>query len=840
MVKVKNKTIINTLAKSSFKYNKTRNIISIIAVILTAVLFTTIFTLSFTFAKTFEQQMIRQVGTSCQGGFKYLTLEQYEKLSKHKDIKDISYSVPLGTGENKEFRKNYIEIRGTKDEAAAKNTFNFPTSGTMPKNENELATNTKVLDLLGIPKEIGQDITLEYSIDGEKIKETFKLSGFWESDDLAPANIVWLNLDYVNKKLKEFNLPYYNSKIATGKIDANFHLNSSFNIEKKILKIINESGYNPSEIEYGVNWAYVGNKGFDFFGVLAISVSILLIIFSGYLIISNIFYISIFRDIKIYGLLKTIGTTNKQIRYLIKKQANYICVISIPLGLIFGYFIGKFIAPTFISFTTATNIIVSINPFIFVFSTVFTLITINISILKPCKFISKLTAIETIRYTENTKQIKRKYRKTKKINIFNIAYQNVMRNKKKFILVTISLSLSSIILNIAFSMANSLDLDKYLKTFIYGDFVVADLSYFNRNKLFNPKENNLNSYVINEISNIKGIEKIKKVYFNSIYVEKDIEVLSALREKLDKDKEDDIKLLDKKINDINEPLIAHIYGVDDSIFKDFEVLEGKIDLEKLKTGKYIIVKKFRDDETNIYNVGDNIYFENEKGEKKEYEVLAIAENPYSIDVKYSTGIGLVYYLPNDIFLENFESIEPMFLSLNISKINEKDVEENLKNYTKNVNEDIEYTSKSLFIEEFKNEKKSFQMIGILISSILGLIGILNFINTIVTSIIARKGEISILQSIGMTEKQIKKLLIFEGNFYLIISFFIAITIGSLIGFGVIKFTIQNSPIMSLNYTTFPSLILVLLMICISIITISICEKRLKSASIVERLREFDN
>lgn len=106
----------------------------------------------------------------------------------------------------------------------------------------------------------------------------------------------------------------------------------------------------------------------------------------------------------------------------------------------------------------------------------------------------------------------------------------------------------------------------------------------------------------------------------------------------------------------------------------------------------------------------------------------------------------------------------MFLSLNVNENNKDNVDKYLKDYTKNINEDLEYISKDIYTKQFEDDKKSYQIIGILISSILGLIGILNFINTIVTSIIARKGELAILQSIGMTEKQLKKLLIFEGSF----------------------------------------------------------------------------
>ena len=45
---------------------------------------------------------------------------------------------------------------------------------------------------------------------------------------------------------------------------------------------------------------------------------LLLIIFTGYLIIYNVFQISVTNDIRFYGLLKTIGTTPRQLRRIIR------------------------------------------------------------------------------------------------------------------------------------------------------------------------------------------------------------------------------------------------------------------------------------------------------------------------------------------------------------------------------------------------------------------------------------------------------------------------------------------------------------------------------------------
>ena len=73
--------------------------------------------------------------------------------------------------------------------------------------------------------------------------------------------------------------------------------------------------------------------------VIGVLAALLLIILTGYLIIYNIFQISVIKDIRFYGLLKTIGTTGKQIKKIIRRQALVLAAIGIPIGLVAGYFV---------------------------------------------------------------------------------------------------------------------------------------------------------------------------------------------------------------------------------------------------------------------------------------------------------------------------------------------------------------------------------------------------------------------------------------------------------------------------------------------------------------------
>ena len=73
----------------------------------------------------------------------------------------------------------------------------------------------------------------------------------------------------------------------------------------------------------------------------------------------------------------------------------------------------------------------------------------------------------------------------------------------------------------------------------------------------------------------------------------------------------------------------------------------------------------------------------------------------------------------------------------------------------------------------------FTLLGGVLCLIIGFVGVLNFFNTVMAGIIARKNEIAVLQAIGMTGKQVKEMLIIEGIIYTVGSGLLALILSLL-------------------------------------------------------------
>ena len=74
--------------------------------------------------------------------------------------------------------------------------------------------------------------------------------------------------------------------------------------------------------------------------------------------------------------------------------------------------------------------------------------------------------------------------------------------------------------------------------------------------------------------------------------------------------------------------------------------------------------------------------------------------------------------------------------------------------------------------------KAMNVVGGGISFVLILIGMANFVNVMLTGVYIRRNELAVMESVGMTKKQVKKMLVFEGSYYGILTLALILTVGN--------------------------------------------------------------
>lgn len=844
MFNVNNQKVIRRLSIRSLKNSKTRNIIAVAAIILTTLLFTSVFSVGMSAIDSTQRATMRQVGTSAHAGFKFLTWQQYETLLDDPLIRDISYNIMIGNGENEALKKTYTEIRYT-EAKSAKWGFCEPTTGTLPVEKMDIATSTAVLDALGLPHELGVQVPLEFTANGKKYSDHFTLCGFWEQDGAAVANEAFLSKEYCDEVApvwQEGGEKGFDWTAYSGSVNPSLWFSHSWDLEKQVQELKERCGFDAF-VKEGVNWAYA-SATVDA-GTVAMLVSILLVIvLSGYLIIYNIFYISVSNEIRYYGLLKTIGTTNRQLRRIVRRQALLLGVFGIPAGLVAGFLCSMWLVPLVMRISAyRDNFVVSANPVIFVGSAAFALFTVWVSCIRPCRLVSRISPVDAVRYTEQSGMKKKTRRKSRAVHPLSMAYANIRRTPKKTAVVILSLSLSLILLNGTVTIVRGFDMDKYVKHSIVSDFYMADASMTNPMHM-EEIQDGVSPELAEEVRGLGGVTDSGCVYMEEYHHELEEPVFTRAKNNLEEFRDlirfEDIIEQSQKM--LDEHLIySHLYGIDPFIIDKMELVEGKIDPEKFASGDYVIATTMTDTgEGKFYEIGDKVTIHFDNGNSKEYEVLALGDVPYALSPQHSHMFEVFFTLPADEFIRQTGISGALKLAFDADPDHYDEVEQWVQDYCEQVDPDMDYRSKSTYVEEFQDTQQMFLLVGCGMSAVLALIGILNFINAIVTSIQTRRREFAILQSVGMTGKQLCMMLVGEGLCYVIGTAFFTLTLGSLMGYGLIYAIANQIWFFTYHFIIAPVLLVLPALFILAALIPSVCYRQMSRRSVVERLREAEN
>ncbi len=849
MYRVNNQRAVRWLADRSFRASRSRNIIAVLAIALTALLFTALFTVGSGLIENIQRQTMRQAGGDGMAVLKYVTDGQYEQVKDHPLIKEISYNRILSSSvDNEELLKRHGELYYM-DETGIRLGFCEPVEGTVPQAEDDLMMDTKTAKLLGVELTVGSPVSLKLTVHGQQVTRMFRLCGWWEADPVFNVSILVTSRAYVDAHMEELYNSYKEDYDVTGAINCYIMFGSSGGLERKLQQVITESGFpldetDPDYIDHNVNWSYL-SAGMDANPetVAGVAVLVLLITLAGYLIIYNIFQISVLRDIRFYGLLKTIGTTGRQIRTIIRRQALFLSCMGIPLGLILGWLTGCALVPLMLaqSLGGAGFVRTTADPRIFAGSVLFALATVFISTAKPGRIAAKVSPVEAVRYTDNDSQVKKGRRKSGRgAKMTGMALANLGRNRKRTTLVIISMSLSLVLFNTLYTFSIGFDMDKYLAKFVDTDFLTGHADYFNYQ--YAGPDNSMSESMIQAIEQEPEFLEGGRLYANIRDTEFFDTILPAGM------------TTDQGRNPDTGGVGSAVYGLEELPLSRLDVVEGEIDPEKLRSGHYILEGVPEDDDGRIlwdrarFDVGEKVTLVNYRGDsesrlenermEREFEIMA------KVRMKHYTNTCMVgwdfsWYLPAEVYKEMVAEPGIMSYAFNVREGGEKEMGAFLLNYTENVEPLMNYSSKSIREAEFAGMKNMVLAVGGALSLVIGMIGILNFVNSMMTSILTRRREFAMLQSIGMTGKQLLQMLMTEGVWYGAASGLVSLVLGVVLSLLAVRNLAGSLWFFSYHFTVLPLVLTVPVLLAVGILLPAVMLRSVERQSVVERLREAE-
>ncbi|HGT1459760.1 FtsX-like permease family protein [Clostridioides difficile] len=792
--------MINTtkIAKINLKQNKSKSILIIITIILSTLMLSSI-GIYIVDAGAYQKENTIKYSGNYQGILANVDEKQADILSNHADV-ELTGEMN-GVGVEKLEDDSNISLAYMNEDALKLNSFEL-IKGKLPTKENEIVLDSGALKALGYKnKDLGEKIKISYNDykNDKKIEKEFVISGILKTSEISEAGKYYYAIisELYMRNTRDMSQEDFN-------IYVKFNDKSNLSIEQakeKLDKIANDIGLDT--INTAVNENYINALKPDMETIMGGGFVGLVIVLSSILVIYNIFYISIVTKVQEFGKLRAIGATKKQIKNIVFKEGFILAGIAIPIGIILGYVLANIIIKSFMDIDVKSSrlpVILSV--------VVISFISVVLSLLKPMKVASKVSIVDAVRYTGNKISNKSKRKGYKNINLKRLSHANLERNKKRTYMTLASLILSGTIFITVSTALESFDAEKMAREHFPYDIEVR-LSGYEMNSDKNPKnnlnilqmDNPLSKDFFNQIKNMEGIKRIESARSVKIGMEDyDVEFKYDLLQSIN---ENDVKSLNKNL------------------------IDGKINLERLQTGDEIVITHVDTAKEMGVKAGDKIrltLYDGDKKIKKEFKVQAIAMGVPSF------GIG------KDFIDRTLKYDSTSSLGIYTEEGKYQEIKDSIKKIAKN-NGFLETDFIDSRIESNKAVISFIKIMGYTLTGIIGVIGFMNLVNTMITSIVTRKKELGMLQAIGLTNKQLVKMLNSEAMYYTSGMMIGSILFGGILGYIAVIFLKKTG----LSYATYslPIVPILLMIVCILIaqfITTYLIGRSFNKESLIDRVR----
>ena len=798
--------MINRVALANTKYHKGKNLLSGIAIILTSVLVFLITSIGLGVVNV-QNAAVNKVYPTWHAMYRQVSEENMGKIAQHDLIGE--YGLRQDVGESVLNKDDFILISYLDNGAQklAKQTF---TKGHAPKKGNDAVLSRDALKTLGYPNaKIGDTIKIPiqiYEADGMGLQQekTFRLTGF--SPDIKNQNDEKIFSMLVSKDFMEEVIPKkqrsYRMMIRLNETAAT----STDAIKEQIKEIGKNFDVTEDNIVENSDYLFANYIDPAFYSGMAIIVGIILI--AGALTIYSIYYVSLINKVQEFGKLAALGATKRQIRQIILRENLIVAGLSIPAGLLIGIAAVKFVFFQLISSISSEQAMTKemrqvldngevslILPWIIAMTIGVTLLTVILASLKPMRQASKIMPIEAMRYTGQMQGNKKQRKGFIDLNLRRLANANLSRNKKRTMVTIFSLGMIGILFVVISTVFSCMNPKQAARDTIAEDYCMSIAS--REGDKMRPElkwtviqqNNPLNNKVINKIKAIDGVEKVDA--FQSITGE----VPSVKDPGTDK------------------PMSLSIGGIskDQMALINRDIEKGHATYEELNSEDKVIATGYILANYPEIKIGDTLTFKFFDGNRT-----------FEKDMTIIGGGSFAQSVTNfDNFLMSNEAIKKLsknnltyYVNIKAAKGKTKTVQSAIENIEEG-NELFRLESYEEVLKQWEDTLQLTAGAGYAIMLVLAIVGIMNLINTTIDSILSRKKELGVMQAIGMSNQQMKKMLRTEGFVYAGGIILLAGGLGSILGYLVYLYAESHS-LMQIKVYQYP-LIQVLLMIFLVVI-----------------------
>ena len=576
-----------------------------------------------------------------------------------------------------------------------------------------------------------------------------------------------------------------------------------------IAAFLSANDVSEDQIFYSSN--YFDMQGFKS-GVMKyyIPVAILLLVACA-VVIYSIFFISVKGKMREYGRLKVIGTTPKQIRRIVRREGLLLSLCGIPLGLLVGGAIGFAIFPAHWSWMGNLPYLAA--------TAAACALTVFLSIHAPVRMAARVSPIEAVRSSGYETATDRKDQKNHRITPFSMAQMNFRRSRKKTVITLVSLGLTGVFLVTAATVLNSISPEK-MAIEAMGDHCNYEVSWMDSGGAEGlpaiARENPLTEELRQELLAIDGVESITSHEVTSATVKFPQESVALKFPVFDREQ------MEQWLPEEN-------------------LEQGSADYEELAANNGVVVTDSEDHLLSMFYgytpaVGDVLTFESMDGKTIEVTVMGIAKP----SVTSGTGAWGLFTLTEELADQLYPDIENREAVWNVHTSEDSDALR-ASIFSLLENPVLTVFSRADHAASLESQLKMMTRGVYLLLAFLFVFSMVNLVNTLMTNLLARQQELGILQSVGMTGKQVSRMLIAECLWYAGVTVFLSVGIGGILGW-IFDYVISNFHIfgeLSYQFPLMETVVFVLALLVVTGIFSVVAVRYSKRLSLVERIKTMD-
>lgn len=832
MLKNPNQSVINRMVLKNLKGNARRTTTLFLAVALSAFMVFTIFTVGNSYFKLQKIQNIRMSGAEFDAIMYGVTDEQRQICEKNPDIiltgtagycgwvektdKDSTVNVGLIWADDNYWNQMMGPVREELE-------------GDYPQTFNEIMVTKQALKECGYENlKVGDTLAMSYGTYDGIQTGNFKISGIW--DGYGPKKVLYVSKEFYDKSGWEL------SQAASGRYFIDF--------KQKLMTAKEQSDFIKSmnlgsqqNLFFTVD---LGNSVPMLAGLIGLAAVTCL---CAYLLIYNIMHLSVAGKVRYYGLLQTIGMTETQIKRMLKQQMLIIGMAGTMIGCLLGVFVSFFLIPIVVqSLGIQKNYVdsnlVCFHPAVLIATILLVGFTIFLAGRKPVKMASAVSPIEALGYrpVKNTSKTKR----AGKRNVVNrLCLEQFTKDRKRTAVVLLSLAASLSVYLCIVTMLDSQAARTIVSNYMDADIVINNDTATKENAA--DRKDILNESVMESIENCAGVSETHSVVFAEITVPWEPDFAEMWMEKF-YEKWMSIPYSQEKEEYQNHPenFGTSLIGIDEQEFDYLnQNMEQPINKEDFLAGRTCIVYRNSLELSDADIIGKNVTctLYNDQDVTKTFVIGGVTDENY-----YTALLG---YPPTIITsTQVVEAFAEDSITLKTSVKYEKEYDRNTEKEILTLLEsndnsnDFSWDSKIEEADDIKDAQGYMPQVGIGIVLILAFIGIMNYINTFVVNVQSRRSELSIMESIGMTPKQLLGMLVKEGLLYVCGAWLITLTAGM----GVTYFLYESMNYRGIPFSLplpgilFAAVISLLICLMVPIFTWYFLEKK---GTLVERIKSAE-